>query len=397
MRPLFWRGAICAGLISCGAPDGADNRIDREDLIASTSAALTTSNGTTFNGISYGGWSLRYAYSRSYAPSAFVTPLYGTARTVSGSLDRVSGLSPNGTSTYDAEAVRLNGAQLADGNGDGVVDAQDLAGAALQGAMDSGQELVLKIEEVAVGADGRFRFALSAGDELAGERAPLCGLDPSGRPRKAIAVPGIWNTEAGVADGGDWSSSDGSFSFACEGSSIEKCVRLGYGPEELDFFGRPHRLLACVRMLRADYCGDGSTWTTDGRLIEVWDGEGINTRTEPDWPREGAWTPEGAMCLDNPRLLFPEESATPLCLARLKYLPCSSLTPASVWSSFFRFADEGEADENEGIEDEGGEDDAPAASDSEKKKKKKDKKDKKKKNKKEKKKKKKDRDVDDDD
>ncbi len=388
MRPYYWRGAICAGLMACGAPEGADNQIDRTETIASSTSALTTSNGTTFNGISYGGWSLRYAYSRTYAPSAFVTPLYGATRTVSGSLDRVSGLSPNGTSTYDADAVRLDGAQIADDNGDGVIDAQDLAGSALQGAMDSGEELVLKIEEIAVGPDGRFRFALSAGSSLTGERVALCGLDKSGRPRKAIAVPGVWNTQAGVADGGDWSSSDGSFSFACEGSSIEKCVRLGYGSDELDFFGRPHRLLACVRMLRADYCGDGSTWTTDGRMIEVWDGRGINTRTEPDWPREGAWTPEGAMCLDNPRLLFPEESATPLCLARLKYLPCSSLTPASVWSSFLRVTDEEGAPEmadETSVDDDG---DESAAPDSEKKKdkkdKKKEKKDKKKKNKKKK-------------
>ena len=347
-------GAVCTVLVACGQPGSAENTVERTPDIETTTAALTSPNGTTFNGITYGGWSLSYSYSRTLTSYTLIEPLYATNRTLTGSLDSTSGLSPNGTSTYDGDAVRLDGSEIVDVDGNGTIDARDLSGSTLTGVLDSGEEIVLKINSVEVGADGRFRFGLTAGPSKDEATVSLCGVDAAGQPRKAIAVPGVWNTEAGVDGGGAWSNDEGLFSFACDGSSIEKCVRLGYGPEELDHFNRPHRLLACVRMLRADYCGDGSTWTTDGRLVEVWDSAGINTRSEPDWPREAAWTPEGAMCLDNPRLLFPDSSASPFCLARLKYLPCSKYTPASIWSSFAHDgvdADDADADAEPKVEE----------------------------------------------
>jgi hypothetical protein len=61
---------------------------------------------------------------------------------------------------------------------------------------------------------------------------------------------------------------------------------------------------ACVRMVRADYCGDGVSHTVDGVGIDVWDSSNINlmsslsTATD-GYGHEGEWTPSGARCLSD--------------------------------------------------------------------------------------------------
>lgn len=57
---------------------------------------------------------------------------------------------------------------------------------------------------------------------------------------------------------------------------IAKCVDMGYKPwtsaaDEL------HQ--ACVRMVRADFCGDGVPFTVDGTAIDVQDWTGVQTPT----------------------------------------------------------------------------------------------------------------------
>jgi hypothetical protein len=56
-------------------------------------------------------------------------------------------------------------------------------------------------------------------------------------------------------------------------------------------------------MTRADYGGDGSTFTRDGTLIEMCDRYGIQTC---DWdlpiPFEAAWGVDGAVCVARPRI-----------------------------------------------------------------------------------------------
>ncbi|HEY5936197.1 MAG TPA: ADYC domain-containing protein, partial [Kofleriaceae bacterium] len=57
---------------------------------------------------------------------------------------------------------------------------------------------------------------------------------------------------------------------------------------------------ACVRMLRADYCGNGHSYTTNGRLVNLYDGIGIQVDTE-SFRLEAEWAPDGARCLTNAR------------------------------------------------------------------------------------------------
>ena len=56
---------------------------------------------------------------------------------------------------------------------------------------------------------------------------------------------------------------------------------------------------ACVRMVRADYCGDGVEHTRNGTPVDIFDRVGVQ-KDEPAPPLsfEAAWGPEGAICAD---------------------------------------------------------------------------------------------------
>lgn len=60
---------------------------------------------------------------------------------------------------------------------------------------------------------------------------------------------------------------------------------------------------ACVRMMRADYCGDGVGHTRNGTPIDLFDRIGVQ-RDEPaeGMTLEAAWGPEGAVCISHTRL-----------------------------------------------------------------------------------------------
>ena len=59
----------------------------------------------------------------------------------------------------------------------------------------------------------------------------------------------------------------------------------------------------CVRLVRADYCGDGVGHTRNGTRIGLFDRIGIQRdEREPGISFEAAFTPEGASCVAHPRL-----------------------------------------------------------------------------------------------
>lgn len=284
-----------------------------------STAALTTFNGTTYNGISYGGLSLSWAY--HYGFSHYGPSYYGLSTGPSLQLDPFNpyaGIAPNGQSLS-------NGAHAM---GD---TASDLVGLQLTGALEDGTSVTLTVESAVIETT-RVSDMYYYEVEIEGE--PLCGLDNAGHPIRAIAVPGKWDTRAGVVGGGSWSNDEGIFTFACAGSSIEKCVGLGYHASMTDEAGTPAHLLTCVRMLRADYCGDGTSWTEDGRMIEVWDWNGINYRTEPDWQLESGWTLNGASCLGKGRLDSPDIEDE-VCKDRLAASDCSEGGSWMLTSSFW--------------------------------------------------------------
>lgn len=149
-------------------------------------------------------------------------------------------------------------------------------------------------------------------------------VEPSGAPLASIALAGEWETSEaamGTSVGGVWRD-EGRITFGARGFVLAKCVELGYRP-----WGEVPRDLhrACVRMLRADYCGDGRTWTADGTLLNVYDASGIQARESSSpypgdptwqWSMEAEWTQDGAVCLDDYRIQHAAD-ALPACATGL--------------------------------------------------------------------------------
>ena len=125
-----------------------------------------------------------------------------------------------------------------------------------------------------------------------------CVPDMEGRSA-AIPVQGSWSAR------GDFQPGTDMVTFACTSGAIGKCIRFGYKPWRTHHGTslQPYHA-ACMRMVRADYCGDGRPHTVDGTWIDIWDGLGIQRREERDGHPEvfeAAWSPSGAAYLNVPR------------------------------------------------------------------------------------------------
>jgi hypothetical protein len=132
-----------------------------------------------------------------------------------------------------------------------------------------------------------------------GTWANFCNLGPDGR-RAGFPVPGRATAHGTVAE-----AEPGVFELTCTGGAQAKCVRFGYRPWETGPDGRPMRVLynACVRMVRADYGGDGHGTTRDGMLIDIYDAWKIQTADlQEGQDFEAGWSPEGAVCVRHVRV-----------------------------------------------------------------------------------------------
>jgi hypothetical protein len=136
-------------------------------------------------------------------------------------------------------------------------------------------------------------------DPVTGETQELCGPNPDGE-RWAFPLRGQWDAEGQHL-------SDAGYTLTCSDGAQGKCVRFGYKPWKILANGT--RLSAyhqaCVRLVRADYCGGHGT-TRDGMLIDLYDDLGIQ---KPD-PKaadaglrfEAAWSEAGALCVAHTRV-----------------------------------------------------------------------------------------------
>lgn len=144
-------------------------------------------------------------------------------------------------------------------------------------------------------------------------------------------VTGTWKsfclTETGAADqslmiSNRWDSVTGNrieqptfISFACRDFALAKCARMGYRPWAkaanctgagtkrtcTDIALTDHHQ-ACTRMMRADYCGTGKSYTVNGTQIDIYDYLNPPLQVpETDWDIEARWTPTGAICINEPR------------------------------------------------------------------------------------------------
>lgn len=102
-----------------------------------------------------------------------------------------------------------------------------------------------------------------------------------------------------------------------------KCRTMGYSHGAI--------ARACVRAMTADFCGDGTSHTVEGVLIDIYDAGGIQRRATEASDVEAEWSSAGATCVSErsaKRGLRAGEVKAPC----LTYLPrCTSADrPASL-------------------------------------------------------------------
>jgi hypothetical protein len=153
-----------------------------------------------------------------------------------------------------------------------------------------------------------------------GSLSPLCGPDLNG---VAAAIPVATTFDATGAR----VESSSQFTFGCTAGVIAKCYRWGYRPwvasdsAPAGEFAQLH--WACTRLARADYCGNGQSWTQNGTLINVWDyapapGPFQQQGTPPaDFFFEAGWNTKGAVCLSKQRWLTLPPAVAQSCPDRL--------------------------------------------------------------------------------
>jgi hypothetical protein len=142
---------------------------------------------------------------------------------------------------------------------------------------------------------------------------PVCGADEHGNPHPAVFLAGRWDYTTGEPTSGSRIDEYGAYTLACANTALGKCAALTYGPwrddeyplvdEWQDLFSSapvdsPGLHQACTRMIRADYCGDGTPYTQDGTAIDVFDAHGKNVEWVPWWDLDAVWGPDGALCIN---------------------------------------------------------------------------------------------------
>jgi hypothetical protein len=151
---------------------------------------------------------------------------------------------------------------------------------------------------------------------------PACpSVDRDGRTNLAIVSSGHWKDQPCAGEGCGGKDSDVGFNISCRDvGAVAKCIdRIGYEPWNTVTACNAHGtcqdvslepfLEACVRMIRADYCGDGVSHTQDGTEIDVYDGVGVQTRDPNEqWFPEALWTPHGAACMTEYRIEQPGDT-----------------------------------------------------------------------------------------
>ncbi len=136
-------------------------------------------------------------------------------------------------------------------------------------------------------------------EQVDGAWRNICQPDAQGRTL-AFPIPGRFTETMQHVE------TEGTISFSCTGGAEAKCIRFGYKPwgHTPDGASLAPYYQSCLRLVRADYCGDGVGHTRNGTPIDIFDRIGIQKdETAPGMSFEAAFAPDGAVCVAHPRLM----------------------------------------------------------------------------------------------
>jgi hypothetical protein len=294
----FSMSLVIGGCSSSSAPMGDPGAACMPNLEATVRTQGLVSNGTNLNGTDLNGTDLN-------GTNLNGTNLNGT--NLNGT--NLNGVQLNGTNLNgtNLNGVNLRGTLLQGIRDDGrIVSGADVVGANLTGVLSNAHTIELTVTGFAAEGDLAYYVLEAAGQ-------PIC---PAGG--RGLFVPGVWDSAGGRHDTMAIGGHEFSVSYSCTEGAIGKCVVWGYDPSKVG----PDLHQSCTRMVRADYCGTGVSFTKDGTLIDVFDTRGVQQPTTGDASLafEAAWTTSGAACVNRPRYDTFAPSGAPVlpsCWARL--------------------------------------------------------------------------------
>ncbi|WP_437687765.1 ADYC domain-containing protein [Sorangium sp. So ce176] len=264
---------VVVGLLSLGGGCAAESDVDEgEEEPAESALALSALNNLTLNGTHLNGTQLNGVRFNGV---------------------RFNGVRFNGVSL---SATTLVGTRATDGRR---FQGADFIGVDIDAVLDDLSTMTVRITDIVErGGLSYYTVKYNAGGGL---WANICG-----EGLEAIPVRGTWDAATG-----DYADDGSSFTFGCQGAAIGKCAEWGYNgwapraecngtvcaSRDLSYLHQ-----ACVRLVRADYCGDGVPHTRAGTAIDIWDALGIQTETQGSgMVVEAEWTVDGAACVRHTR------------------------------------------------------------------------------------------------
>jgi hypothetical protein len=305
--------ALVLVLSGCAAPAGAPaTAIEPEEQVGKTSEALISD---AFNW----GW---YYYGFNYwlvGRGLNGTDLNGKALDGHGVLGvSLRGVKKDGAALHDVWLA--NDQFYAEDSHNKLVGPSAFVGVEFTAVLDNGEQTAVRIDAIEPGERGVPHYTVTYATKTG--RNSLCGSRADGTMVRAVALNGRWDYRLGVRGGGSRISDSSAFTFACEGFVLEKCVEMGYEPwrsgwvcnhSMCGYLSLEDHHQACTRAVRADYCGDGNSYTQDGTPLNTYDGVGIR-RDMDKWPFEAEWDDSGARCVTRRR---SSATAKPPCWDKL--------------------------------------------------------------------------------
>ncbi len=294
-----WCGVVAVvGVVACGG----EVPVQPEEHLGEQEAPLVFSNGTNLNGTNLNGTNLN-------GTNLNGTNLNGTnlnGNPLSGMLVSVDYAGARSDKVFGGawrlgtlDAVWLEGSVFHGRLRGRHLSGLDFQHARFMGNLGSGEKVELRVDAITPGSAGNpdvWAYRVSYRALTDGRWYPVC-RDASGQPAAAIALAGRWDYREGLPGvGGAKYDDPGTFTFACEGAAIAKCIRFGYRPwASVDGVSLAAHHQACTRLIRADYCGDGTSHTVNGPWVNIVDALGVQRDSE-SWALEAEWDTEGARC-----------------------------------------------------------------------------------------------------
>lgn len=286
MRKVRSLGCV-ALLVSLGC--GVQPTPPARQVTSTRQSALTVSNGTNLNGTNLNGTNLNGTNLNGSTLGSDSALSVASVDYAGATRERLNG--------NKLDAVWIEGSEFYGQQGTSVFHGMDFDDVSFNATLTDGSPVTLEVKDELPPPEGSdlWRYEVAYWDPNYNDWMQLCP-QPDGTNAPAIPVKGVWNYQWGTVGGGSWSDDSAHFTFACEHAAVAKCIEMGYAPwHSVNGVSLNEHMQACVRVIRADYCGDGTSYTVNGQLVDIYDALGIQADDE-DWYFEAEWDKTGARC-----------------------------------------------------------------------------------------------------